>query len=149
MPVDLIAHMDSAWLWLGAGAVLLMFEILAPGAFLLWLGIAAGLVGLALWFVPLSLGLQFALFGVLSVLLGLFARLVLRYGVTVTDRGVLNRATDRFNGQVVEVAEPIVNGRGKVKIGDSLWNATGPDTAAGGRVKVTGAKGAVLIVAGV
>jgi len=149
MSLDILNGANAVWVWLGAGAVLLMLEILAPGAFLLWLGIAAGLVGLALLLVPLGAGVQFALFAVLSLVLGLFARLVLRYGVSVTDRGTLNKAGNRFTGQVVEVAEPIVNGRGKVKIGDTFWNAMGPDAVAGARVRVKGAKGAVLLVEGV
>jgi len=149
MSLDILNGANAVWVWLGAGAVLLMLEMLAPGVFLLWLGLAAGLVGLLSVFVRLDAGLQLTLFAVLSLALGLFARLVLRYGVSVTDRGTLNKPGNRFTGQVVEVAEPIVNGRGKVKIGDTLWNAAGPDVAAGGRVRVTGAKGVVLVVEGV
>lgn len=149
MSLDILNGANAVWIWLGAGAVLLILEMLAPGVFLLWLGLAAGLVGLLSVFVRLDASLQLTLFAVLSLLLGVFARMVLRYGVSVTDRGTLNKAGNRFTGQVVEVAEPIVNGRGKVKIGDTLWNAAGPDAAAGGRVRVTGAKGAVLVVEGV
>jgi len=149
MTFDILNGGYAVWVWLGTGAVLLMLEILAPGAFLLWLGLAAGLVGATLLFWPMSAGLQFALFAVLSLLLGVFARMVLRYGITVTDRGTLNKTGNRFTGQVVEVAEPIVNGRGKVKIGDTFWNAEGPDTATGGRVRVKGSRGAVLVVEGV
>ena len=149
MSLDILNGASAVWVWLGAGALLLMLEILAPGAFLLWLGLAAGLVGLTLFFVHLDVGFQLVLFALASLVLGLFARLVLRYGVLITDRGTLNKAGNRFAGQVVEVAEPIVNGRGKVKIGDTFWNAVGPDTAAGARVRVKGAKGAVLLVEGV
>ena len=149
MSLDILNSANAVWVWLGAGAVLLMLEILAPGAFLLWLGIAAVLVSLVLFFVHLDASLQLALFAVLSVALGVFARMVLRYGVSVTDRGTLNKAGNRFTGQVVEVAEPIVNGRGKVKIGDTFWNAAGPDAATGAKVRVKGAKGVVLDVEGV
>jgi membrane protein implicated in regulation of membrane protease activity len=145
MSLDILNSANATWIWLGAGAVLLMLEILAPGAFLLWLGLAAGLVGVVMLFTHLDIGLQFALFAVLSLALGVFARMVLRYGVSVTDRGTLNKAGNRFTGQVVEVAEPIVNGRGKVKIGDTFWNAIGPDAATGARVRVKGSKGAVLV----
>ena len=44
------------------------------------------------------------------------------------------------------VAEAIENGRGTVKIGDTLWRAEGPDAAQGARVKVTGTDGATLMV---
>jgi membrane protein implicated in regulation of membrane protease activity len=44
------------------------------------------------------------------------------------------------------VEEAIENGRGKVRVGDSVWQADGPDVPAGSRVKVTGARGTVLVV---
>ena len=44
-------------------------------------------------------------------------------------------------GEVVEVAQP-----GRVRVGDTLWSAEGPDTPAGARVTVTGSKGTVLVV---
>jgi membrane protein implicated in regulation of membrane protease activity len=145
MSLEILNGSNAVWVWLVAGALLLSLEIVLPGAFLLWLGVAAVLVGLALPFLPISAGLQFALFAVLSVLLGAFARFVLRYGISVSDRSTLNKPGNRFTGQVVEVAEPIVNGRGKVKLGDTLWIAQGHDAAAGARVRVTGSKGTVLL----
>lgn len=145
MSLDILNGANAIWIWLGGGAVLLMMEILAPGAFLLWLGLAALLVGVALPFVHLDASLQLAMFALLSLGLGVFARLVLRYGISVTDRSTLNKAGNRFTGQVVEVVEPIVNGHGKVKIGDTFWNASGPDAAAGARVRVKGSKGTLLL----
>jgi membrane protein implicated in regulation of membrane protease activity len=44
------------------------------------------------------------------------------------------------------VAEAIEDGRGKVYVGDTQWPAEGPDTPAGAEVKVTAAKGTVLVV---
>jgi membrane protein implicated in regulation of membrane protease activity len=137
---------NAMWAWLAAGAVLLVMEIVLPGAFLLWLGVAAVLTGLVLPVLDFGFGFQLGLFAVLSIALGIFARVVLRYGVSVSDRGILNKAANRFLGQIVLVVEPIVNGRGKVKVGDTLWNAEGPDAAEGARVKVTGASGTVLRV---
>ena len=34
------------WAWIIAGAILLALELAVPGAFMMWLGLAAGLVGL-------------------------------------------------------------------------------------------------------
>ncbi len=42
--------------------------------------------------------------------------------------------------------EPIVNGRGRVKIDDSVWSAEGEDAPDGAKVLVTGVRGAVLTV---
>ena len=44
------------------------------------------------------------------------------------------------------VAEAIHGGEGKVKVGDSMWLATGPDAPVGARVTITGAEGARLRV---
>jgi len=46
------------------------------------------------------------------------------------------------------VVEPIANGHGRVKVGDSVWNARGMDAAMGANVRVIGADGAVLLVEG-
>jgi membrane protein implicated in regulation of membrane protease activity len=45
------------------------------------------------------------------------------------------------------VEQAIENGRGRVRVGDTLWSAEGPDAPAGTRVTVTGSKGTVLVVA--
>ncbi len=145
MSLDILNGANAIWVWLVVGGVLLGLEILAPGAFLLWLGIAAALVGVLLAFVHLDAGQQLGLFAVLSVALAVFARMVLRYGVSVSDRSTLNKPGNRFAGQIVEVAEPIIGGRGKVKIGDTVWIAEGPDAAQGARVRVTGSKGTVVV----
>ena len=49
--------------------------------------------------------------------------------------------------EMVTVAEPIVHGRGRVAVGDSVWLARGPELDAGERVSVVAVDGAVLIVA--
>ena len=145
MTFEILNGANALWIWLIGGAILLMFEILVPGAFLLWLGLAGIGVGLLLAIVHIDAGLQLAAFAVLAIALGVFARLVLRYGVSITDRGTLNKAGNRFTGQIVEVAEPIVNGRGKVRIGDTFWIAEGADSATGDRVRVTGSRGTVVM----
>ena len=61
----------------------------------------------------------------------------------------LNNRGARLTGEVVTVVEAIADGRGRVKVGDTEWSARGGDAAAGARVRVTGADGAVLLVEGV
>ena len=145
MSLDILNSGDAIWVWLAIAAVLLSLEMLAPGVFLLWFGLAAALVGLLLPLLHLDASLQLGLFTVLSVGLAVFARMVLRYGISITDRSTLNKPGNRYKGQIVEVAEAIVAGRGKVKIGDTIWTAEGPDAGIGARVRVTGAKGTVVV----
>jgi membrane protein implicated in regulation of membrane protease activity len=47
---------------------------------------------------------------------------------------------------VFTLDKPIVNGSGTVRVGDTVWRVTGPDSPAGSRVKVTRADGATLYV---
>jgi membrane protein implicated in regulation of membrane protease activity len=70
-----------------------------------------------------------------------------RFGAARSDEPDLNRRGAQSIGQTLTLVEPIVNGRGKVRLGDTLWPAEGPDCPVGTRVRVTGAAGTVLVVA--
>lgn len=144
MLTDVFQGSSAMWIWLIGGGLVLAAEMALPGAFLLWIGLAAVLTGGIVAAVPLGFWPQILTFTALSVGLSVFARMVLRYGVSYSDRSTLNKVQNRYVGQIVEVAEPITAGRGKVKVGDTLWLAEGPDAAAGTRVRVTGSHGTVL-----
>jgi membrane protein implicated in regulation of membrane protease activity len=58
----------------------------------------------------------------------------------------LNRRPEQLVGRVLRVAEAIVDGRGKVRAGDTLWPAEGPDMPAGAAARVAAVRGSVLIV---
>ena len=64
-----------------------------------------------------------------------------------SDQPKLNKRVQQYVGRTFVLEEAIVNGRGSLRVGDSLWHVTGPDTSAGARVEVTGAEGATLTVA--
>lgn len=57
-----------------------------------------------------------------------------------------HRVGERFIGQIVTVPSGILNGNGRVKLGHRQWPLRGPDIPAGGRVRITGVDGQVLIV---
>jgi inner membrane protein len=63
-----------------------------------------------------------------------------------TDRPLLNQRAETFVGHEGQIDEPIVNGYGRLKLGDTWWRIAGPDLAAGQRVRVIGADGALLKV---
>jgi hypothetical protein len=63
------------------------------------------------------------------------------------EAGALNERGHQYIGRTFVVAEPIINGRGKIQIGDTLWLAQGPDLPAGSRATVTATNGTVLVVA--
>src|SRR5690606_11438066 len=144
--------MDMRWDVVGWAAVtLLLFaaEALAPGAFMLWMGIAAGVVFLTVLVVPgIPLLAQVAAFVVLSfVSIQVYRKFVRDRGrERESDRPTLNRRAWQHVGRVVPLEQAIVAGRGRVKIGDAFWTVAGPDLPAGTPVLVSDTDGVVLHV---
>jgi membrane protein implicated in regulation of membrane protease activity len=66
--------------------------------------------------------------------------------VLKSDQPDLNRRGAQFVGLTVRVEEAIEHGRGKVRVGDTLWTAEGPDAPAGAEVRITSAQGTLLRV---
>ena len=66
--------------------------------------------------------------------------------VSKSDQPNLNRPAAQLVGRVLILAEAIEGGRGKVRVGDTLWPAEGPDAPEGAEVRVTAANGTVLVV---
>ncbi len=135
----------GVWDWFIAGGILLALEALVPGVFMLWLGIAAMLVGTLSMFVDLSWQTQFIIFAVLSVaMIPLWRRF--SFGSPTTDQPFLNRRADALVGRIFTLDKPIVDGVGTVRVDDSVWRVTGADLPAGRRVKVVRAEGTALRV---
>jgi membrane protein implicated in regulation of membrane protease activity len=134
------------WDWFIAAAVLLLLEILAPGTFMLWLGLSALLVGLISLVIDWSWQLQFLAFAVFAMAAIPLWRRVGARARTPTDQPFLNRRADAFIGRVFTLEKPIIDGAGTVGIDDTVWRITGADAPAGRRVKVTRVVGAALYV---
>jgi len=137
----------GAWNWLILAIVLMGFEVLAPGVFLFWLGLAALLVGLLSFAVELSWQIQVLLFAVFAAAAVPIWRNLARRGKGETASPFLNRRTDALVGRVFTLEKPIQDGSGTVRIDDTIWRVTGPDVPAGSRVRVVRADGAMLTVA--
>jgi membrane protein implicated in regulation of membrane protease activity len=116
------------------------------GSVLLWLGVAAVITGLASLFQPLDWPMQFLIFGGLSVILIVGWLRYSKGRETPSDSPFLNRRADRFIGREAVLDEPIRDGYGRLSLGDSIWRISGPDLAAGQRVRIVGADSAVLKV---
>jgi len=138
------------WGWWALGLMLLAAEIVAPGMFLVWIGIAAiltGAVSLLLWETSFWIWqVQLVCFAVLSVV-AVFAgrRLLARSGET-SDEPLLNQRGARLIGRTAVLEKPIAEGRGRIRLDDTTWTVSGPDLPAGARVKVTGSSGGQLTV---
>ncbi len=138
------------WSWWVLGLLLLGAELLVPGVFLVWIGLAAiavGLVSLALWGSALwPWEVQFLLFAVLSVLFVLLGRRFYAGPAGLSDEPLLNQRGASLVGRIATLGEPIRDGRGRVKIDDSFWPVKGNDLPAGTRVRIVAADGATLSV---
>ncbi len=134
------------WKWIILGVILFGLELVVPGAFMMWLGIAAILVGLISFAIDWSWQWQliaFALFTAASVpLWRRFARQV----DPSLETPYVNRRTEALVGRVFTLEKAIADGVGAVRIDDTVWRVNGPDAPAGSRVRVVQAKGADLIV---
>lgn len=112
-----------------------------------WIGIALGLVGgyqishgeaEGWWWVASGVGL---------VVADIIIDFVWAHpSISRSDQPDLNRPAMQLVGRIVLVAEAIEDGRGKVRAGDTLWPAEGPDVPAGTEVRVIAAKATVLVV---
>ncbi len=134
------------WDWFILAAVLLLLEVMAPGTFMLWLGLAAFLVGLISFFVDWSWQYQFVAFAVFAIAAIPLWRRVGARASAPTDQPFLNRRADAFIGRVFTLEKPIVDGNGTIGIGDTVWRINGPDCPAGSRVKVAAVDGGTLRV---
>lgn len=135
------------WQWWLLGVGLMVVEVLAPGFYFLWLGVAALLVGVIAWIVPaLGASGQWLLFAVLAVasVAGWYAWA--RRHPAQVEGGGPNRRTARYVGRVLTLETAIVNGEGRARVGDSVWKVRGPDAPAGSRVRVVAASGVILEV---
>ena len=134
------------WHWWVLGFGLLIAEVLLPGTFCLWMGLAALVTGLAAWLVPgLHWQTEVVMFAVLS-----FAAVGLWFRFKPLSKGSpdtgLNQRGRHYVGQVFELLEPIHNGFGKVRVDDSVWRVAGPELPVGSKVRVTAIDGATLRV---
>jgi membrane protein implicated in regulation of membrane protease activity len=134
------------WNWMILAAILFTLELLSPGIFLMWFGVAAVVTGLIAFGYDVSWQWQLIWFCGLSLASVLLAAKYLRRHPLSSERPLLNRRAVQLIGQSFELIDPIVNGRGSIKTGDTIWRVEGPELPKGTRITVVGADGTVLKV---
>ena len=135
--------------WAAVALLLFAAEAMAPGAFLLWLGLAAAVVCVIVLVLPdLPLLAQVTAFVVLSfAAIQIWRTWFRRPGrERASDRPLLNRRAEQLIGRVVPLERAIVNGSGRVQIADALWDVTGPDLPVGTSVRIVATEGMTLRV---
>lgn len=144
--MDMFDTLADHWLWLGLGLLLAVAEMVIPGVFLIWLAGAAVLTGLLAFALPIGMPLQILIFAVAAIVAVFAGRNYIRRNPVTEADPMMNRRGARLVGEVVRVTQPIIDGQGKVHLGDSEWLARGADAPVGAKVRVTGSDGAVLLV---
>jgi membrane protein implicated in regulation of membrane protease activity len=134
----------GGWTWWVIAGILLLIELMLPGVFFMWLGLAAAIIGIIDLFADLSWQVEIALFAVLSVLLVLFVRPRVKF--VEGEPSNLNQRMYGYVGRSYVLHEAIVNGSGKVRIDDTLWVVTGTDRGKGEWVKVKSVDETRLVV---
>jgi membrane protein implicated in regulation of membrane protease activity len=134
------------WNWFILAVILFILETVVPGVHFLWFGLAAVLLGLVAMTIDIAWQWQMILFGIVSMLTVFWVRRFYRAEAANTDLPDLNIRANQYVGRSLVVEQAIQNGRGKVRVGDTLWTAEGPDIPAGARVTVKEARGTVLVV---
>jgi membrane protein implicated in regulation of membrane protease activity len=137
----------GGWAWLIAGLVLMGLELLLPGVFLIWIGLAALVTGAIVGLTGISwqiAALIFAALALPSVFIG--QKLMQKPADELDPAQGLNARDRNLIGRVLRLERPIADGQGQVRIDDSLWRVAGEDLPSGTSVKVVRVEGTVLWV---
>jgi membrane protein implicated in regulation of membrane protease activity len=138
----------EVFFWAAVALLLVAAEVMAPGAFMLWLAFAAAAMFVLAWLFP---GMPIVLQAVLFVVLGFSSILAYRKWLQQqkepeNDQPALNRRTAQLVGRIVPLERAIERGTGRVQIADAYWEVSGPDLPAGTSVRIVGADGMTLRV---
>ncbi len=136
------------WAWIVLAGLLALAEMHVPGSYLIWVALGAALTSLVHAVFGASLEGQLATFALasgLSCIVGYFVYRQVRQRQQRRE-SPLNERDLAMLGARGFVCEALHNGRGKVRVGDSVWLAGGPDLADGTPVVVSAVHGTRLIV---
>lgn len=147
MLIDFLANLGP-WNWVIAGVILMALETVIPGVYFLWFGISALVVGILAFAFgdTLSQPWELVLFALISVATVFWVRNFANRQPVESEDKDLNQRGAQYFGRVVVVEDAISGGRGRVRVDDTLWLASGADAPKGTRVRITGAHGTVFTV---
>jgi membrane protein implicated in regulation of membrane protease activity len=143
---------NGVWSWWILGMILIGIEVLAPGTFFLWFGLAAFFVGLISLIVGPDSAVwvwqaQIITFVVVALVFAIIGRtLMRRQGWDTSEHPDLNERGTQLIGRQAVLTQPISEGMGRARIGDTTWRVKGPDLPEGTKVKVVSAEAETLIV---
>ena len=118
--------LSCPWLWMYAGAILMLLELLAPGFVIFFFGLSAATVGLCRFAFggAFDLTWQLAAFSAFSIVYLVFLRQRMKKvfsGTVETSRADFQNDNVGRTGKVTVAVNPPLAGR--VLVGDAEWNA--------------------------
>jgi hypothetical protein len=119
-------YLSCPWLWMYAGALLMLMELLAPGFVIFFFGLSAATVGLCRFALgdAFDLTWQLASFSAFSIVYLVFLRRWMKKvfsGTVETSCADFENANVGRTGRVTVAVNPPLAGR--VIVGDAEWNA--------------------------
>ncbi|HEU4499490.1 MAG TPA: NfeD family protein [Sphingomicrobium sp.] len=142
----MFGDIEPGWMWAIGGVLLLIAELVAPGFFLFFVGIAAIATGIFTLLFDLGTAPQLALFALYTALTVMIGKRWYAQPDTPDQHVRLNEPAKRLVGKTVVVVEVVDEHGGRVRVGDGEWYAKGGPAAVGERVTVTGVEGNCLMV---
>ncbi|MGX1789385.1 NfeD family protein [Bosea sp. NPDC055332] len=138
---------SGGWAWIVLGLILVGGEMLAPGVFLLWFGLAALLTGIVVGLIGLAWQGALLVFAALAIVCVLAGRAITRRRSDEPDIAAgLNDRGRQLIGKVFKLEATMAGGEGRIRVGDSSWRVTGPELLAGTEIRVVRVEGATLVV---
>lgn len=139
------------WHWVVLGIVVMLLELAVPAFFLVWFGLGAVIVGIALLAIPaLAFAGQVALWIVCSVAFIALWFKVFKPGLYKTRAGTSTGAVRGEIGLVIRDIRPFERGQirfQKPVLGDEVWDSIAEEEfKVGERVKVLDVEGNILKV---
>lgn len=140
--------MDTYGLWIIAGVVALIIDLLSGTLFMLWVGGGCIVAGIVAAIFPTVAWAPWAAFVVATAVLFYLGLPLAR---KMREQSLIPSNVDAVVGQegiVLETIDPVSN-TGRVRVGSDEWRARADEEiGAGERVCVLGVEGATLVVTG-
>lgn len=138
----------NATRWGLLGITLVGIELVTGSTYILWPAVAAIVVAVWVFFLPLSWEMQFLAFFAISLALLVIGHFYVRPLMKSGEPSDLNDPGRTMLGRRVVACTDFDNGQGRVTVGDSQWKAAsgGPDPKVGDKLVITAVTGATLVV---
>lgn len=134
--------------WIIVGVLLLILEVVTGTTYILWPAVAALIVGLIAFVLPLGWEMQFLLFFILSSILLVVGHKFVRPKMKGGEPSDLNDRARSMVGMRVKAIADFETGMGRVQVGDTQWRASIDEGTAhaGQELRVVSVKGTTLKV---